>query len=926
MKTKNELLEKNLKILQIFQPKLAERLQERLEEIGDISSLMSVRETDQGHWISGAAETDIPTFFQKKDVPLPELEAPKKKSAGDLQCVFFVYGIGAPPHLFRILRKLPKSALAVVVVEPSLDLILHTFSFTSVYAALPSGCRISFFAFPEQMLGQEALTVNVRQMGTFLANTATVIRHAGEVEANGKALDDLERELWRMVRLSIEFLGNTAEDTLIGVRNFALNTPWILNSPNFRDFESFYGRPCICVASGPSLDKNVHLLKDIQDKFIIISADTAARKLLALGIRPHFVTCIERPQEMYLRNLRPLMQEFSEECAKIVLVAAFVCTSQIMARWPGPVKVVGKSELALDVWLEGSLAGGELFPCGASVAHMSVSLAVALKASSIALIGQDLAYGEDGKTHAENTASKEDMAAEKTRNTNFLEVPGIYGGFVKTHVTWFKFIRLFENFVNLCQAHDIVLHDATQGGALIPETKVQDLADFIADNAAKDLVPFDEYPEAVARKAVAERDNVLVAERASKFFAALGFPHVQKSFEFLDAIEGELESVSETVLPAQRRNHARKAALLLDKLHEGDAPLAFIGQSYTSLSGEALAKSRALETMDEVYIWRKAFAEIIEGHRIILRFFSQWLTYAAKAVAWYGGSSEHKKELLCCWSENELAVEAEHVVKNFHALLEESSSQTAEELEGEQPLVRLNNLLSRMDEQFFPEGKGELLWQMARFLEEQGRGERACRMIIAARKAFEGQTLPQEQIIDFLQDYARILSKPDLTHIPLFKQALSAARNLLRYDRQDLFEEQEKNIKDRWRSYLENVRDSKIHLAWDEIRKLHLLADICLIGDDFGGALRHIWKLVQWAYAEKDPRGKRYLQWLCKHLELTLKAAKEEDRLAGEEIAGELAAFPAPLELYRPLFSPDLLEFFQKKGLNLAEETAENKV
>jgi hypothetical protein len=919
MNKKNELLEKNLKILQIFQPKLAERLRKRLEEVKDLSSLVSSRETDQGNWISGTAETDIPTFFQKKENLLPELDFPKRKSAGDLQCVFFVYGIGAPPHLFQILRKLPKSALAVVVVEPSLDLILHTFSLTSVYAALPSGCRISFFAFPEQMMGQEALTVNVRQMGTFLATSATAIRHAGETEANRKALEDLERELWRMVRLSIEFLGNTAEDTLIGVRNFALNAPWILNSPNICDFKSLYGRPCISVASGPSLDKNVHLLKDIQDKFIIISADTAARKLLSLGIRPHFVTCIERPQGMYWKNIRPLIKEFSEECSKIVLVAAFVCTPQILARWPGPMKVVGKSELALDKWLAGDIMGGELFPCGSSVAHMAFSLSKALQASSIALIGQDLAYGEEGKSHAGGTASETDMKIEQSRKKNLLEVPAVNGGTVKTHGIWFSFLKLFES---LIEQTETPVYDCTQGGALIGGTEVWDLEDFIAEKNV-DLEVFAEPPYELAAEAVKKRDIPQLSSWILQGFDAKAHAVLDASLELLSEMENHVSAVSETLLPAQRRSHAQKAALLLDKLHQGNAPLAFIGQSYTSLSGETLARSRSLETMEQVHLWKKAYSEIIEGHRIILRFFSQWFTYASRAVFWCGESPVHKEELLAPWDDTKILKEAQELVRDFESSLEDKG--IGSEGDVDTRLVRLNNLLAKMDEYDFP-GGGDLLWRMARFLEEQGRGERASRMMLTAQKAFEGQSLPEEQIIAFFQDCARILSKPDLTHVPPFKEALSMARNLLRYNREDLFEALEKEVKNEWRSYLENVRDSRIIIAWDEIQKFHLLADICLAGDDFGGALRHTWSLVQWAYVEEDPRGKRYLQWLCRHLEIALKAVKEEDRLAGEDIVRELAAFSGLLAFYGPLISPGLLEILQKEGLNLAEETAEKKV
>jgi hypothetical protein len=388
-------------------------------------------------------------------------------------------------------------------------------------------------------------------------------------------------------------------------------------------------------------------------------------------------------------------------------------------------------------------------------------------------------------------------------------------------------------------------------------------------------------------------------------------------------MENHVSAVSETLLPAQRRSHAQKAALLLDKLHQGNAPLAFIGQSYTSLSGETLARSRSLETMEQVHLWKKAYSEIIEGHRIILRFFSQWFTYASRAVFWCGESPVHKEELLAPWDDTKILKEAQELVRDFESSLEDKG--IGSEGDVDTRLVRLNNLLAKMDEYDFP-GGGDLLWRMARFLEEQGRGERASRMMLTAQKAFEGQSLPEEQIIAFFQDCARILSKPDLTHVPPFKEALSMARNLLRYNREDLFEALEKEVKNEWRSYLENVRDSRIIIAWDEIQKFHLLADICLAGDDFGGALRHTWSLVQWAYVEEDPRGKRYLQWLCRHLEIALKAVKEEDRLAGEDIVRELAAFSGLLAFYGPLISPGLLEILQKEGLNLAEETAEKKV
>ncbi len=923
MKNNNALLEKNLRILQVYQPKLAERLWKRLDEITDVSSLITYREIGKGKRVFGA---DTLPFFQNNEHPLPELDFSKTKSSQEPRCVFFIYGIGAPPYLFHVFRKLPKNTLAVVVIEPSLDLILHTLSLTSVYTALPQGCRISFFAFPEQTLGQEALGVNIRKMGIFLANTAITVRHAGEMESSGDLLKGLERELWRLIRLSVEFLGNTAEDTLIGVRNFALNMPWLLNSPSFADFSRLHGRPCISVASGPSLEKNVHLLKDIQDRFIIISADTAAKKLLSLGIFPHFITCIERPQNMYEEVIQPLLRDFKEECRNIVLVAAFVCTPQIVARWPGPLKIVGKSELSLDNWLVKGLTAGDLLFCGASVAHMAFSLSRELRASAIALIGQDLAYGEEGRSHASGTASDADMAVEEGRKSNLLEVPGVFGGTVQTHTVWYSMLKIFESVI---EETDTVVYDCTQGGALIKGTEVQDLADFIAERDTDSLGVFPASPDKMAREAIENKDVALISQTILQDFGEKSQWVIDASLDILKEIETHVTSVSETLLPKQRREHARKASLLLDLLHKENDPLAFIGQSYTNLSGKVLAESRYLDSMEHVYAWKRAFSEIIEGHRIILKFFSQWFSYVSKAILWYGKDPVHKEELTRIWTEEDLVQDIMDFLENLHSLLDKSGVAYSSELENHDEgsqLVWLNLFLARIDEQIFPREKGELLWQMALFLETQGRGERACRMAIAARFAFEGCSMSEEQIIAFTQDYARILAKPDLTHVPLFRESFAAARNLLRYNREDLFEKLEENIKGEWRGYLENVRDSRMFLGWNKIEQFHLLADICLTGNDFGGALLHIWDLVQWAFVEKDPRGKRYIQWLCNHLEIALKAQEERDRSAGETVVQALVDFPELLAFYSPLFSYSLLDIFRQRGLNLSGETVEKEI
>jgi len=49
------------------------------------------------------------------------------------------------------------------------------------------------------------------------------------------------------------------------------------------------GIPCIIVGSGPTLDYNIHLLKELQDKACIIACDSATKALLDYGIHPHLI-------------------------------------------------------------------------------------------------------------------------------------------------------------------------------------------------------------------------------------------------------------------------------------------------------------------------------------------------------------------------------------------------------------------------------------------------------------------------------------------------------------------------------------------------------------------------------------------------------------------------------------------------------------
>ncbi len=118
--------------------------------------------------------------------------------------------------------------------------------------------------------------------------------------------DTLKKEI--IYRLTM--LGNSPEDTLLGFRHATLNTPRIHRSPRIADLKEYYGGQTLCLCYlGPSLEKNVHLLKNIQNNCVIVACDTVLFHLLEKGIIPHVVTTIERPYDSYTAWLPRVLEK-----------------------------------------------------------------------------------------------------------------------------------------------------------------------------------------------------------------------------------------------------------------------------------------------------------------------------------------------------------------------------------------------------------------------------------------------------------------------------------------------------------------------------------------------------------------------------------------------------------------------------------------
>lgn len=192
--------------------------------------------------------------------------------------------------------------------------------------------------------------------------------------------------------------------------------------------DSLKGIPCILVAGGPSLDQNIHHLKAVKDRAVIIAVDTVLPVLFKHGIQPHFMTCIDP------NNLT--FEKFSDVISQAENVS-LICSSWVNKKTPGlfPAHQVfwtftGK---AVEAWLN-RLYGGKVNTGGAStVAHLNLIAAHMLGCDPVVFVGQDLAY--PAKTsHATGTVLQGTRPDTGSTTLGLGEtVKGLNGEILQTH-------------------------------------------------------------------------------------------------------------------------------------------------------------------------------------------------------------------------------------------------------------------------------------------------------------------------------------------------------------------------------------------------------------------------------------------------------------------------------------------------------------
>lgn len=402
----------------------------------------------------------------------PELEARRwaAKLAGEERSCLVICGWGFLYHLQEIIKN--SSFKKVVLYEPSKTVFkacMHEIDLGEVLAGFL--CLLT--------VGKNYMDI-LGLIDGFLTNAAsdcrieTIPAYTEVFGTEISAFQKIFQEMLRMAHINLATSESYSENWILsGIKAL----PQIVRSPGVRHFfNRFSGIPAVCVAAGPSLEKNIALLADIKEKAVILCAGSTIRAMLRNNILPHFLLSFDDGAINCEIYNDPRLKD-------IHLVYSHRLYFDVVRQYPGP-KIYMKIDVEKFTDMITYKSGGYEFGTvlsGFSIAHTSLDFAFRLGCNPLILIGQDLAYTSN-KRYADGQLDSLQQQCE-----GFNLPPGgfvtkdIYGQEIITDQIFDSFRRLFVRRIEDEYQGKVKVINATEGGVPIEGAENRRLAEVIAE-------------------------------------------------------------------------------------------------------------------------------------------------------------------------------------------------------------------------------------------------------------------------------------------------------------------------------------------------------------------------------------------------------------------------------------------------------------
>lgn len=407
------------------------------------------------------------TALYVKEPLVQTLEKMKEFEPFKLYPFFYFFGFGNGIFYRLLLNENAKTIKKLFIFEPELEIIYIALNFADFSAEIAAGKLLIFwtgtisFGELDSYLASEGQWIYSRIYNLHLYNS-----YYGRYDKECLSLNSI---ITRSLGHHVISVGNDSTDALIGLEHHLQNLPEMITTPSMKELisKAKNTNTAVIVSTGPSLYKQLPLLKQYAPYLTIFCVDASFPILTKHGIKPDIVVTLERVEltaDFYKKTPKAAQKNIIFALTSIVHQETSKAITQGIKTYS--MRPFGYTRF-FDL-KEYGYAG-----IGMSAANMTYELIVHSKFERCIFIGQDLAFAPDGKTHSKDAIFGENESQYK-KSDNALEkilVPAYGGeGFVETSSVWKMFLNFFEKDIAETP-YPLEVINATEGGARIEGTK-----------------------------------------------------------------------------------------------------------------------------------------------------------------------------------------------------------------------------------------------------------------------------------------------------------------------------------------------------------------------------------------------------------------------------------------------------------------------
>ena len=366
--------------------------------------------------------------------------------------LLIVTGMGLGYHLGPILAEDARTRILIVEPEPlALLAAMHQADLAGVFA----NERIHLLLGADA--GGIANSIDRATLGVLLPDIRTC-RLESIARLRPHALETVASQWsWHKRKSGLRLRSHRAQRT-VPPENIVVNVARGCGYNRTSELEGrAQGRAAIIVNSGPSLEKNGHLLPQFKGRAVIVTSGSALVFLERFGVEPDVVIAAD-PLPI---NRIHLVGRLSER----VLLVHDAATDPEFVTAAGGKPVLANCGHELTKYLEGHVGKlGDLLSWG-SVTSAALDLALRMGCNPIAFVGMDQAFIDDQHHYLDYRIAPNLPADIYIPPPDFIQTKDIFGGDVKTLPSLVSYRDWLQQ--RIAAISDRLIVNATEGGVMM---------------------------------------------------------------------------------------------------------------------------------------------------------------------------------------------------------------------------------------------------------------------------------------------------------------------------------------------------------------------------------------------------------------------------------------------------------------------------